>query len=145
MFTTDTTTDRTGAVGAQPGRTRTAEYSMAATAVAVSGFRNFARDTAARWMISPDDTGLALVVSELVGNAVRHSGSADVSLLLSATVTTLTVEVRDSGRWRRPSAPVTDGLACGGRGLDIVEACATRTTVHRTLAGTRVIAVLPLG
>ncbi|MFG2824496.1 ATP-binding protein [Kitasatospora sp. NPDC048365] len=156
--TASSTADRTGAVGRQPagsdarpnsptGMAGMAECSVRATAVAVCGLRSFARRTAARWGVAADDTGLALVVSELVGNAVRHSGSADVSVLLSASASTLTVEVRDSGRWRpsqaRPAAE-DDDLACGGRGLRIVEACATRVTVHRTLAGTRVIADLPL-
>lgn len=126
---------------------RTAGCVSAATAASVPALRWFARGVAARWGLPPGIEGdLALVVSELVGNAVRHSGGPDVALLLSADVSTLAVEVRDNGRWRprlgRPRDE--DDPACGGRGLDIVDAYATRCTVHALPGGTHVIAELSL-
>ncbi|MER7535674.1 ATP-binding protein [Streptomyces sp. NPDC097704] len=126
---------------------RTAGCLTAATAASVPVLRRFARGVAARWGLpAGTDDALRLVVSELVGNAVRHSGGPDVALLLSAGLSTLAVEVKDNGRWRpRPGGPRhEDELVCGGRGLDIVEAYALRCTVHARPDGTHVIAEIPL-
>ncbi|ROR46403.1 ATP-binding protein [Kitasatospora cineracea] len=122
---------------------RTACCVMAATDAAVPALRAFARATAARWGLECDDYGLALVVSELVGNAVRHSGSPDVRLLLTADAFALTVTVGDSGRWQSARRRA-DGLACGGRGLQLVRAYTVRFSVRPTFDGTRVSAALPL-
>ncbi|MFF8840204.1 ATP-binding protein [Streptomyces sp. NPDC015130] len=126
---------------------RTAGCLTVATAASVPALRRFARGVAACWGLPAGiDDALRLVVSELVGNAVRHSGGPEVALLLSADLSTLAVEVRDNGRWRpRAGRPRPEGeLACGGRGLDIVEACALRCTVHARNGGTRVVAELSL-
>ncbi|MFC8722168.1 ATP-binding protein, partial [Kitasatospora sp. NPDC057198] len=116
---------------------------MEAVGTAAPALRAFARAVAARWDLALDDYALALVVSELVGNAVRHSGSPDVRLLLSADARVLTVTVSDSGRWR-PGAVGGEGLACGGRGIQLVRAHALRFSVRSTFAGTQVRADLPL-
>ncbi|MFF0754200.1 ATP-binding protein [Streptomyces sp. NPDC004267] len=127
---------------------RTAGCTAPAIAASVPVLRRFARGVAARWGL-PDgvDDALGLVVSELVGNAVRHSGGRDVGLLLSADRSTLAVDVKDNGRWLlRPGRPRhEDELVCGGRGLDIVEACALRCVVHTRRDGTHVYAEIPLG
>ncbi|MFE1904011.1 ATP-binding protein [Streptomyces gardneri] len=118
-----------------------------ATAASVPALRRFARGVAASWGLPAGiDDALRLVVSELVGNAVRHSGGPDVALLLSADLSTLSVEVKDNGRWRPgPGRPRHEGeIACGGRGLDLVEAYARRCTVHTKSGGTHVIAELSL-
>lgn len=82
---------------------------------------------------------VALVVSELVGNAVRH-GTPPVSLDLEARQDPsrwwVEVRVRDHGRWD-PSRPATEG----GRGLAIVRALSTELVVHHE-AGTDVRARL---
>ncbi|MFI8823576.1 ATP-binding protein [Streptomyces sp. NPDC053431] len=126
---------------------RTAGCLTAATAASVPVLRRFAWGVAGCWGL-PAGTGdaLGLVVSELVGNAVRHSGGQDVALLLSADLSTLAVEVRDNGRWRsRAGRPRhEDEFVCGGRGLEIVEAYALRCTVHARPTGTHVIAELSL-
>ncbi|MFG3037514.1 ATP-binding protein [Streptomyces sp. NPDC048330] len=140
--------DRPGAPSERPGppgtERRTAGCLTAATAASVPALRRFARGVAARWDLPTgiDDT-LRLVVSELVGNAVRHSGGMDVALLLSVDVSTLAVEVKDNGRWL-PRPRGRGEFACGGRGLDIVEAYALRCTVHALPGGTRVVAELSL-
>ncbi|MGW6558529.1 ATP-binding protein [Streptomyces hydrogenans] len=116
---------------------------MEATDVSVPELRRFARSTVARWGLLEDDSDLALVVTELVGNAVRHSNGSEVRLLLSATHSTLIVEVRDNGRWQDRAAPKpADGLACGGRGLQLVEASSAVVVVQPGREGTRVIVKL---
>ncbi len=106
--------------------------------------RRFARRTAQRWAV-PEDASetLALVVSELVTNAVLHSGSADVTGLIVFDGDAVTVEVTDSGRWlvRDANRSVTeDADAEFGRGLDLVRACTSWFTVHPSDAGTTVVA-----
>ncbi|MEU7072164.1 ATP-binding protein [Streptomyces narbonensis] len=124
---------------------RTAGCLTTATAASVPAMRRFARGVAAYWGLPTGiDDALRLVVSELVGNAVRHSGGPDVALLLSADLSTLSVEVKDNGRWRPGRHRHEGELACGGRGLDIVEAYALRCTVHTRTGGTHVIAELSL-
>ncbi|GAA2750393.1 ATP-binding protein [Kitasatospora cinereorecta] len=130
-----------------PAPVRTAACIAVATAASVPALRRFVRGVAASWGLSAaDGHTLELVVSELAGNAVRHSGGPDVAVLVRAAGATLTVEVRDGGRWRQPPPrPASDGgePACGGRGLGLVEAYSTRCAVHATAAGTRVVAELP--
>ncbi|MFD5325805.1 ATP-binding protein [Streptomyces sp. NPDC127092] len=137
------------AVPHQPGPglpgTRRALSVMAATAEAVPVLRRFARDTVRQWNLDDRaDEALAVVVTELVANVVRHSGSPDVAVLLTAADRTVTVRVHDSGRWRprRTRLPGDDLDACCGRGLDLVRAYATDCAVVRTALGTRVTVTL---
>ncbi|WP_042387160.1 ATP-binding protein [Streptacidiphilus melanogenes] len=123
---------------------------LPATAASVPALRRLAQHAARRWRL-PDDTTEAsgLIVTELVTNAVRHSGSPDVSLLLCVADGMLTLRVKDSGSWRpRPVTPAVGGLdglggpgpACGGRGLLLVEAYAASCVVRPSAAGTTVTA-----
>ncbi|MFF1873203.1 ATP-binding protein [Kitasatospora herbaricolor] len=118
---------------------------MPATALSVPALRHFALDTARRWNL-PDDIGeaLRLIVTELVTNAVRHSGGPDVTLLLCAAEGTLTVQVKDSGTWLPPTVPPDgdSGAACGGRGLLLVEVYAASYEVRASARGTTVAAEL---
>ena len=121
---------------------------LPATAACVPVLRRLAQHAARRWEL-PDDTGeaLGLIVTELATNAVRHSGSPDVTLRLCVAEATLTVQVRDSGRWRPravpPSAPRRgEDTACGGRGLLLVEAYAASCAVRTSADGTTVTAEL---
>ncbi|GAA0691582.1 hypothetical protein GCM10010193_52600 [Kitasatospora atroaurantiaca] len=142
--------------GPRPGRTagtgrtagRSAACAMPAVADSVPALRRFARGAARRWAL-PDsvDEALALIVTELAANAVRHSGSADVALLLAVDGVTVTVQVKDAGTWRarpNPPGPAAEAEACGGRGLQLVEAYAAGFALWRTAGGTRVVAELLL-
>ncbi|MEU6619760.1 ATP-binding protein [Streptomyces litmocidini] len=114
----------------------------------VPAMRRFACRTARRWGVDADvvDT-LALVVTELVTNAVLHSGGREVAVLLRHRGTDLTVEVRDGGQWyTRPSSrrvPEDAGAACG-RGLDLVRHVTDWWLAFLSSTGTRVMAGLPL-
>ena len=70
-----------------------------------------------------------LMVTELVANAVRHSGRAGepVSMCVRATRAAMRVEVSDSGTgFERPPALASSTDRAGGRGLSIVAALAHR-------------------
>ncbi len=87
-----------------------------------------------------------LVVSELVGNSVRHGRPlADGTVRVSwcTTEDTLHIAVTDGGTRSRPRAHHAGVSDLGGRGLSIVETLSTgwwvessaaRTTVHAHLA-----------
>jgi anti-sigma regulatory factor (Ser/Thr protein kinase) len=90
---------------------------------------------------------LSVIVTELVTNAVLHSGSADVSVLFEVSESALTVRVRDWGQWRERTSPRCEAVdvdAAFGRGLDLVDAFAVDTTVVRSADGTLVEAVIAL-
>ncbi|MFE6713508.1 ATP-binding protein [Streptomyces sp. NPDC057695] len=126
------------------GAARAALCVMAAVPGAAPALRRFARGAARRWEL-PEETceALSLVVSELVGNVIRHSGSPDVTLFVAAAHGAVIVQVRDGGRWRERGASrraVPDDEACDGRGLRLVEACTTRCVVSTGRTGTWVAA-----
>ncbi|WKX69187.1 ATP-binding protein [Streptomyces sp. XD-27] len=132
--------------------TRSAVCVMPAAAASVPVLRRFARDTARRWEASEAvDEAVAVIVTELVANAVRHSGSPDVTVLLAVTGATMKIQVSDTGRWRpRSVARGADeeeagDTPCGGRGLRLVEAYAASCCVTVTAGGTRVTAELVPG
>ncbi|MFI8961959.1 ATP-binding protein [Streptomyces sp. NPDC053493] len=125
---------------------RSALCVMPATVEVVPLLRRFVRDTARRWELGDRaDEALALVTTELVANAVRHSGSPDVAVLLTARGPVVSLQVRDTGRWRprRPRfAGDHDSAACGGRGLLLVRSYAPDCVIDRTAHGTRVAVTL---
>ncbi|MFC5637172.1 ATP-binding protein [Streptomyces bullii] len=105
--------------------------------------RAFTRARLAQWEMSGavEETA-GLVVSELVTNAVRHSGSPQATLRLARCPSHLWIEVRDTGVWRAPADPEYDDAAEGGRGLWLVEVLAERYGVHRAPDGTCVWALI---
>ncbi|MET8452132.1 ATP-binding protein [Streptomyces sp. NPDC005209] len=115
-------------------------------AAAVPEARQFARNVARRWVLPEDPTAtLSLVVSELVTNAVLHSGSEDVTTLIVFDGLDVTVEVTDSGQWLERGSHrrvAQDEHAVFGRGLDLVRACTSWCTIASSGAGTRVVARL---
>jgi anti-sigma regulatory factor (Ser/Thr protein kinase) len=82
---------------------------------------------------------LALVVSELVNNAVLHADSADgdaLRLKVRLRSGRIRVEVRDNGPGFDSSPPYGhEGLAPGGRGLEIVAALSETWGVVRRRGG----------
>ncbi|MFJ4189195.1 ATP-binding protein [Kitasatospora sp. NPDC089509] len=123
-----------------------AASSMPATERAVPAMRRFARHTALRWSV-PRTTvdALELVVTELVSNAVLHSGSPDVTVLVTYRGRELTVEVKDSGRWRVRQTPrrvPEDAGAAFGRGLDLVAHATSGWLAFLSATGTTVVATL---
>jgi two-component sensor histidine kinase len=91
----------------------------------------------------------ALVMSELVGNAVRHGTPLQcggVRVLWEVHDCALHLEVQDGGRGPAPDAPARQSMSAeGGRGLAIVEMLALRWGSTPTFdGGTGVYAELPL-
>jgi anti-sigma regulatory factor (Ser/Thr protein kinase) len=124
-----------------------ARRTLAAQPAAVPELRRFALETARVWrMDEPVLEALSVIVSELVTNAVLHSGSPEVALLLGTRDRTLTVRVTDSGCWKQrlqPSSTRDDEALCG-RGLSLVRAYAARITTDSDTTGTVMTAEIPL-
>ncbi|CAL9383237.1 hypothetical protein SUDANB15_01094 [Streptomyces sp. enrichment culture] len=137
-----------------PGRgpSRTARFLMVvalpASARAVPRLRRLARAVVRSHRL-PDaaEEALTVIVSELGTNAVLHSGSPDLSVMFEIDGTSLTVGVRDRGRWRQRPAPRCESAdmdAAFGRGLVLVDAYSVDTSVLRSAEGTVVRAVIAL-
>jgi anti-sigma regulatory factor (Ser/Thr protein kinase) len=151
-----TTTDRTVIIDCPPRIAATwrrparsaALCTARATPAVVPELRHFACHVAERWRIPADSSdALSLVVSELVTNVVLHSGSPEVSVLITFDGAATTVEVLDTGRWLDRGSQrrvAEDEEAAYGRGLELVNACTSRCAVIVTPTGTRVVAHLPV-
>ena len=101
--------------------------------------RRFIRTTLTGWAVTEDTIDTAeLCVSELVTNAVIHTGTAaELTVRLDDDV--LTVEVRDSGGEGTVRAEsFDDPLTISGRGLSLVEALTTAWSAERSADGTTV-------
>ena len=75
---------------------------------------------------------LALLVSELVTNAVRHAAGERLRLVVTVDARTLRVEVHDPGNGFEPRAPEPDPSRPSGWGLFLVDELADRWGVDRT-------------
>lgn len=82
--------------------------------------RRFVRDTCARWALESVVDDAVLVTSELVENAVRHTGSAPV-LRLELRRGQLAIAVSDDEARPPQPRPLTSRVP-GGRGLPLVAA-----------------------
>lgn len=122
-----------------------ASCTLPAAEQAVSRARAFTKARLAAWRVGDEVAYAArVIVSELVTNTIRHSGSTDVRLRLAHSRSTVRIEVLDKGLWRVPDRPGQgEDIAEGGRGLHLVEALSQRHGVHRTPTGTRAWALLP--
>jgi anti-sigma regulatory factor (Ser/Thr protein kinase) len=94
------------------------------------------------WQLSHVEEAAALLVSELVTNAVRHARGTDVVTVdLHAGRTWLRIEIQDHDRhWPQPRIP--DGFDESGFGFILVAALADDWGVRETEAGKAVWAEL---
>jgi anti-sigma regulatory factor (Ser/Thr protein kinase) len=110
----------------------------------------------ARWQLSTDlrEAGLlgptigdaALVLSELLSNAIRHARplpGAVVQVSWALGDKSLTVSVRDGGGPTHPHAGHPTPSSRSGRGLAIVECLASTWGVQDSAGGVTVWAILP--
>jgi anti-sigma regulatory factor (Ser/Thr protein kinase) len=122
-----------------------AVHEVTARADAVGQARRFVRSTLHDWGLDEDATETAvLCISELVTNALIHAHAGSVvRVLLDDGV--LTTTVRDNGS-RDPAIgePVDDPLRVHGRGLQLVEALASRWGSELDAIGTTVWFILDL-
>jgi len=129
---------------AQRGRgadERVVERVLPATANAARLARVTVQVACSSWRVPEVCEVAVLAVSELVGNAVRHSpdGGGTLTLRLSMTPRRLRVEVVDpSPGPGRPTVKRPPADAESGRGLWLVSELATRWGVEPDGAGTRV-------
>ncbi|MFE0463749.1 ATP-binding protein [Kitasatospora sp. NPDC058965] len=127
---------------------RTAARVLPARTASVPALRGFARGVVHDWALSDRvEEAVALAVTELVANAVQHSGSRDVGLRISLDDRAVTVEVRDHGQWRSPTAAAQlAGIPerCSGRGLSLVNAYTSGCVLWYEPDGTRAVAKIPL-
>lgn len=108
----------------------------------VAQARAFVADTCADWDVHVDPDDLALVVSELVTNAV-HFAEGPIAVFVARRLDRLVVAVEDhSAEFAAP--PMEDVLATWGRGLLVVDAVAERWGESALSGGKRVWAEFPL-
>ncbi|EDY63195.1 ATP-binding protein [Streptomyces pristinaespiralis] len=121
---------------------------LPATARSVPLVRRLARAvTRTRQLSEAAEEALTAVVTELATNAVLHSGSPQITVMFEADDASLTVVVRDRGRWRARPAPRCEGAdmdAAFGRGLALVDAYCVDMSVRPSPQGTLVRAVIAL-
>jgi len=111
---------------------------------------------AARWQLSTDlrDAGMmsaaigdaALVLSELLSNAIRHARplpGRTVRVAWTISDGSLQVSVSDGGGATRPHAGYPSPSSLGGRGLAIVDRLSSRWGIQASDGGITVWAVLP--
>jgi anti-anti-sigma regulatory factor len=97
----------------------------------------------ARWGVPAEHEAPAVIVSELVTNAVVHTNTAiDVTLRLTGPI--LQIAVRDLGGGRVHLVPVTDESSDHGRGLVLVDALASAWGTFVPRYGKVVWATVPL-
>lgn len=129
---------------APPPGAQAAVHEVAPRPAAVGEARRFLRTVLDGWRIDQEvaDTAV-LCVSELVTNAVIHSGTeCSVRMVLETDV--LTTTVHDHGVREVAAEPLDDPLRVHGRGLQLVEALAARWGYELDADGTTVWFVLDL-
>jgi GAF domain-containing protein/anti-sigma regulatory factor (Ser/Thr protein kinase) len=119
---------------APDGGERAANLRLAADLSAAGQARRFLSEVLTRWGVS-EDVGeeAALPLSELVTNAVLHTGS-DVRMVVRLDASALRIEVHDASAVL-PNRRSHDVEAGTGRGLELVEALCERWGVQPTPEG----------
>jgi len=104
----------------------------------VTRARRITRQALEGWGLGRIADDAALIVSELMTNAVSAAPAADVALYLAADTDRLTLLVWDAS----PDLPARhqhDGDAVSGRGLEIIGALADRWGSWGSVAGGKVV------
>lgn len=98
--------------------------------------RRLTREALASWELQQLEETAVLLVSELVGNAVRHAraGESGLQLRLVAARTCLRIEVTDADR-RPPQPRAPAGMDESGFGFVLVDALASNWGVDHAAAG----------
>ncbi|GAA0810405.1 ATP-binding SpoIIE family protein phosphatase [Spirilliplanes yamanashiensis] len=121
---------------------RTAAMALTADSDVAARARQFVRDNLQRWDAAAAVDRALMIVTELVANAVRHTG-APVRLRLHAGAHRLVIAVADADH-RTPRRHDPDLLEEGHRGLLLVDAFAARWGSRPTPDGKVVWAEVPL-
>ncbi len=119
---------------------------LPATGRAAGLARQAARDALAAWRVAHLEETAVLLVSELVGNVLRHARARTLAMAmyLDLEVASLLIEVHDTdGREPRPRTPGT--LEESGFGFVLIEALAGNWGVRQTEIGKAVWVELDAG
>lgn len=127
---------------AVPAGARAVTHAVVGDVRAVAAARHFLRATLTAWSVDEDSLQVAvLCLSELVTNAIIHTGGGcELRVVLDDGV--LTTTVRDGGSAVVASTLLADPLDVHGRGLQLVDALATRWGSELDTVGTTVWFVL---
>ena len=137
-------------MGTRPVQTGHAPVSMRVPFAASSV--SHARQQLKRWMAEAGSSAdhiedARVVISELVGNAVRHAQPlSDGTILVtwSPTRRGLELSVTDGGSPTRPRTVNAPSSALAGRGMTIVETLASKWWAEQTRSRCTVHAILPM-
>jgi anti-sigma regulatory factor (Ser/Thr protein kinase) len=124
---------------AVPERERVAIHAVPPEAASVPEARRLTAEFAASLMSAEQISRLELAVTEVVANAVRHSGSAEaIRLMLTEKDDYLCVRVTDGGTGLVPQPGAMSTEPGAGYGLFLVEQLTRRWGVTREDGKTRV-------
>jgi anti-sigma regulatory factor (Ser/Thr protein kinase) len=140
------TADQAGVSAAQTSPERETACRVRQVALPTDGqaagiARRVTRDALSSWQLKHLADSAALVVSELVANALQHAHADPPELRLQSAGNWLRVEVHD-GDHHPAKVRATAALKETGRGLVLVEAIARRWGVRKTEVGKAVWAEL---
>ncbi len=110
------------------------EYVLPASGAVVAFARRVARSASRHWPDARSRDSVLLIVSELLGNAVKAAVGPTITLRLSWTPRRVRIEVADDSA-RLPVAKQPALTDEGGRGLLLVSQLATRWGSHRVGSG----------
>jgi serine/threonine-protein kinase RsbW len=122
-------------------------WSLPFAAASASEARNHVGDVLAAFDVDVATVDIArLVVSELLGNAVRHGlarATGDVLVTMAVTPESVSITVADGGGRSVPSFVRGPLMSVGGRGLRIVHTVSRDWGVREVAEGKTVFAVVP--